>query len=257
MTTVVAAAAAGAAVAARRRVVIVGGVAGGASTAARLRRLCEECDVEVIERGKFVSFANCGLPYYVGNVIPKEGNLIVATTHLFQRRFNIKCQTEHEVVDVDAAARRVRVRCLATRAEFDTPYDALVLATGASAVVPPIPGIDVDADTGKPVTPGVFVLRTIPDGNQIRQWIADHKARSVCVVGAAWAGLEVADALKARGLDVTVLELAPQILPLFDGEMTTPMRLAMQAAGVNVVTGDALASVRQTEPSWHDSDRTS
>jgi NAD(P)H-nitrite reductase large subunit len=152
----------------KARVVIVGGVAGGASTAARLRRLYEACDIDIIERGKFVSFANCGLPYFVGNTIPKEGNLIVATTHLFSRRFNINCHTEHEVVDVRAGDKVVRVRNLVTMEEHDRPYDALVLATGASALVPPIAGVDLNVTTGKPSTPGVFVLRTIPDSNQVR-----------------------------------------------------------------------------------------
>ena len=109
-----------------------------------------------------------GVIKFVGNTIPKEGNLIVATTHLFSRRFNINCHTEHEVVDVRAGDKVVRVRNLVTMEEHDRPYDALVLATGASALVPPIAGVDLNVTTGKPSTPGVFVLRTIPDSNQVR-----------------------------------------------------------------------------------------
>lgn len=152
-----------------KRVLIVGGVAGGASCAARLRRLCETCEIMLFDRGPYVSFANCGLPYHVGNVIRDEERLIVASPELFERRFNIAVRTETEVLRIDPKARTIHVRDLRSSATRSEPYDALVLATGARPVRPPLPGIDL---------PGIFVLRTIPDTRQIRNAV-ERASRAV------------------------------------------------------------------------------
>jgi NADPH-dependent 2,4-dienoyl-CoA reductase/sulfur reductase-like enzyme len=138
----------------KKRILIVGGVAGGASCAARLRRLCEHCEIVVFERGPYVSFANCGLPYYVGGVIKSDEKLLVAKPRCFKEYFNIEVRTETEVVDVDREKKEIRVHDRKSNKTYHERYDALVLSTGASPIRPPLPGIDL---------PGIFVLRTIPD----------------------------------------------------------------------------------------------
>jgi len=135
-----------------KKVVIIGGVAGGASCAARLRRQREDLEIFLIDRGKYVSFANCGLPYYVGEIITEEKKLLVATPELFRERFNIQVHVETEVLSIDRQSKRLSVKNLATGELYDEPYDALVLSPGAGPVKPPLPGIDL---------PGVFALRTI------------------------------------------------------------------------------------------------
>lgn len=217
----------------RKRIVIVGGVAGGASCAARARRLCEQCEIVVFDRGPHVSFANCGLPYYVGDVIPDERHLLVATPELFERRFNIRVHPLHEVVAIDRRARRVRVRDLQRGSERDERYDALVLATGARPVRPPIPGIDL---------PGVHVVRTIPDTRRIREAIAG--ARRALVVGGGFIGLEMAENLVRRGLEVSVIELAPQVLPPLDPEMAAYVAAHLRSHGVALRLGAALEELR-------------
>ena len=150
-----------------RRVVIVGGVAGGASCAARLRRLDESVEIVVFDRGPYVAFANCGLPYYVGNVIADERALLVASPQLFRERFNVEIHTDSDVLDIDRSLRTITVRDLRTGQNRTERYDALVLSPGAAPIRPPVPGVD---------RPGVFAVRTIPDTRRIRSWIADRHA---------------------------------------------------------------------------------
>ena len=145
-----------------RRVLVIGGVAGGASAAARLRRLDETPEIILLERGPHVSFANCGLPYYVGDVISDERKLLVASREMFRDRFNIDVRVEHEAVGIDRAAKTVRVRNVRSGEERNEPYDALVLAPGASPIRPQATGTDL---------PGVFVVRTIADSRRIREWL--------------------------------------------------------------------------------------
>ncbi len=152
-----------------KRVLIVGGVAGGASCAARLRRLDESAEIILYDRGPYVSFANCGLPYYVGNVISDESKLLLASAELFQSRFAITVRTKHEVTAIDAQRHAIMVRDLATGEVSDQNYDALVLAPGAQAIRPPLPGIDL---------PGIFTLRTIPDSRNIPQYGSPPTRRS-------------------------------------------------------------------------------
>jgi NADPH-dependent 2,4-dienoyl-CoA reductase/sulfur reductase-like enzyme/rhodanese-related sulfurtransferase len=214
-----------------RRILIVGGVAGGASCAARLRRLDESAEIHVFDRGPHVSFANCGLPYFVGDVISDERTLLVASTELFRERFNIVAHTRHEVVAIDRARRRIRVRDLARETERDEAYDALVLAPGAAAIRPPMPGIDL---------PGIFAVRTIPDSVRIRAWIAERRPRRALVVGGGFIGLEMAENLVLRGLGVTVLEKLPQVMPPLDPEMAAPVADHLRARGVTLSLGDGL-----------------
>jgi NADPH-dependent 2,4-dienoyl-CoA reductase/sulfur reductase-like enzyme/rhodanese-related sulfurtransferase len=210
----------------RNRIVIVGGVAGGASCAARARRLCESCDIAMFDRGPFVSFANCGLPYRVGNVIEEEEKLLVATPELFRDRFNIDVHTETEVTHVHPDRREIEIRELASGKTRRERYDALVLSTGARAIRPPLPGIDL---------PGIHVVRTIPDTRAIREELVG--ARRAVVVGGGFIGLEMVENLMRQGLEVTVVELAPQVLPPLDPEMATLVARHLGTQGVDLRLG--------------------
>ncbi len=217
-----------------RRVFVVGGVAGGASCAARLRRLDENCEIVVLDRGPHVSFANCGLPYFVGNVIADEKNLLVASPDLFRDRFRIEIRTDTEAVAIDRERRLLTVRELASGLTREEHYDALVLAPGAAPVRPPLPGIDLD---------GVFAVRSIPDTRRIRAWIDDRAARRAVVIGGGFIGLEMAENLVHRGLEVTVLEKLAQVMPPLDPEMAGPVADHLRSKGVTLVLGDGLASI--------------
>jgi len=217
-----------------RRVLVVGGVAGGASCAARLRRLDESCEIVVFDRGPYVSFANCGLPYFVGNVIADEKNLLVASPELFRDRFRIEIRTGTEAVAIDRERRRLTVRDVASDLTREEHYDALVLAPGASPVRPPLPGIDLD---------GVFAVRSIPDTRRIRAWIDDWGARRAVVIGGGFIGLEMAENLVHRGLQVTVLEKLDQVMPPLDPEMAGPVADHLRSKGVTLVLGDGLAAI--------------
>jgi NADPH-dependent 2,4-dienoyl-CoA reductase/sulfur reductase-like enzyme len=165
----------------------------------------------MFDRGPFVSFANCGLPYHVGDVIEEEEELLVATPKLFRDRFNVDVHTETEVTKVDVECREIEVRALASGKVRRERYDALVLSPGARAIRPPLPGIDL---------PGIHVVRTIPDTRRIREAL-DGATRAV-VVGGGFIGLEMAENLVRRGLEVTLVELADQVMPPLDPEMASP-----------------------------------
>lgn len=213
----------------KKRILIVGGVAGGASCAARARRLCEQCEIIVFDRGPYVSFANCGLPYYVGNVIVEEQKLLMATPELFKDRFNITVHTETEVTRIDRENRTIEVRDLKTGEARLESYDALVLAPGAGAIRPPIAGIDL---------PGIFVVRTIPDSRRIRA--AVEGATRAAVIGGGFIGLEMAENLAQRSLSVTIVEMADQVLPPLDPEMAAILAAHLRSKGVNLRLGDGV-----------------
>lgn len=216
------------------RIVIIGGVAGGASCAARARRLNEQAEILLIERGPFVSFANCGLPYYVGDVIREESNLLVASPELFKQRFNIEVRTGQEATAILPAERKVEVRELSSGRDYQLEYDALVLAPGASPLRPPLPGLDRE---------GVFALRTMPDARAIRDFITSRQAKRAVVVGGGFIGLEMAENLVHRGLEVSLVEMLPQVMPPFDPEMASLIAERMRSKGVRLLLGHALASV--------------
>ncbi len=221
-----------------RRVLIVGGVAGGASCAARLRRLDETVEILMFDRGPYVSFANCGLPYYVGNVISNERKLLVASREMFRERFNIEVQTETEVTGIDRNAHAITVRNMRTSETRMERYDALVLSPGAAPIRPPLPGVDL---------PGVFAMRNIPDSRRIRSWIADHSAKTAVVVGGGFIGLEMVENLIHRELSVTVLEKLPQVMPTLDPEMAVPLMEHLTAKGVGLHLGDGLARIEERD----------
>lgn len=216
------------------KVIIVGGVAGGASCAARLRRLDEHASITVYDRGPFVSFANCGLPYHVGGVIPEETSLLLASPQLFHSRFRINAQVHHEVISIDRTARKVTVRNLLTGEAFEDAYDVLVLSPGAAPIRPELPGINL---------PGVFSVRSIPDTREIRGWIAQKSARQAVVAGGGFIGLEMAENLRHLGLDVALLEAGPQLMPSMDAEMTTPLKKHLQKHGIDIRLNTPLTSI--------------
>jgi NADPH-dependent 2,4-dienoyl-CoA reductase/sulfur reductase-like enzyme/rhodanese-related sulfurtransferase len=213
------------------KVLIVGGVAGGASCAARARRLDESAEIVLFDRGPHVSFANCGLPYFVGDVIKDEAALLVATPELFKDRFNIQVRTESDVLSIDRSAREIEVKDLKSGRVYRERYDALVLSPGAAPIRPPLPGIDL---------PGIFALRTIPDSRRIRKWIVDKKAKSAVIVGGGFIGLEMAENLIGSGIRTSILEMQDQVLPPFDPEMVRSLELHLTARGVALYLGDAL-----------------
>ncbi len=219
----------------RKRILIIGGVAGGASCATRARRLCERCEIVVFDRGEHVSFANCGLPYYVGDVIPEESKLLIATPQLFKDRFNIAVELQTEVTSIDRARRVIEVRNLKTGEMREERYDALVISTGAIPIIPDIHGIDL---------PGIHVVRTIPDSRRIRN--AVQGAKHALVVGGGMIGLEMAENLVHRGLEVTLVELAPQVLPILDQEMAHWPTERLMAEGVELRLGQSVVGFERT-----------
>ncbi|MGW0035387.1 FAD-dependent oxidoreductase [Gordonia sp. NPDC003376] len=218
------------------KLIVVGGVAGGMSAAARARRLDESAEIIVLERGDHVSFANCGLPYFVGGEITAESDLLVQTPESLRRSLNLDVRTNHEVTSVDATAKVVGVQ---TPHGADTlAYDALILAPGARAIRPPIPGID---------SPVVTTLRTVGDAVALREYVLDGARRAV-VLGAGFIGLEAAEALRMRGLEVDVVELADHVLPPLEPEMASLVRAELVRLGITVHDGVAAVSVEVADP---------
>jgi NADPH-dependent 2,4-dienoyl-CoA reductase/sulfur reductase-like enzyme/rhodanese-related sulfurtransferase len=220
----------------KKRVVIVGGVAGGATCAARLRRLDEDAEIVILDRGYYVSFANCGLPYFVGNVIQQESKLLLASKELFRERFNIEVRIRHEAVAIDRQSHHVVVREVDSEREYREPYDALVLSPGASPIRPPLPGIDL---------PGIFTLRDLPDSEDIREWIESRNAHRAVIVGGGFIGLEMAENLVHRGLEITIVEMADQLMPPLDAEMADFVRRRVATHTAHLQLGDGVAGFEQ------------
>ncbi len=209
------------------KVLIIGGVAGGASCAARLRRLAETSQIVMVERGPYVSYANCGLPYHVGGVIEDEASLLIANPQLFRDQFAIDVRTGTEATAIDAAAKTVTLRDLATGSERQEAYDKLVLAPGAVSIKPAPPGIDL---------PGIFHVRTVPDARAIRRWVGTNpKGKRAVVIGGGFIGLEMVENLVHQGLSVTLVELADQILAPLDVEQARSVEALLNRHGVKIV----------------------
>lgn len=210
------------------KLVIVGGVAGGASAAARARRLSEEAEIILFERGPDVSFANCGLPYFLGGEISSRDRLLVVTPERLRQRFRLEVRTRSSVEAIDRAAKKIRVRDLATRREYEESYDKLILAPGAAPIRPPLPGIDL---------PGLFTLRNLQDMDRIKEKM--DNVRQAVIVGAGFIGLELAENFVRRGIVTTVVELQDQVLPPLDREMATPIAEHLAEQGVSLVLGQS------------------
>ena len=219
-----------------KRILIVGGVAGGASCAARARRLDESATIVLFERGPYVSFANCGLPYYVGQVITREEDLLVATAELFRDRFNIEVRTGSEVERIDRQRRIIAVRDIATGRRYQEAYDALVLAPGSAPFRPPLPGID---------RPGIFTLWTIPDTRDIVEWIRSRGVGRAVVVGGGFIGLEMTENLHRLGIAVTIVEMLDQVMPALDAEMAFFVHRHLKKEGVTLELGCRVAGFTQ------------
>ncbi len=217
------------------KVIIVGGVAGGASAAARLRRLDENAEIVLLERGPDVSFANCGLPYHIAGEIRDRDELAVQTAEGLRTRMRLDVRTLHEATGVDAARRVVRVKDLSTGREFEEGYDALILSPGAAPVVPPIAGMDL---------PGVHTLRTLADMDRIKARVDAKAAGRALVLGGGFIGLEMAEALRRRGWDVLLAERGSQLLAPADPEMAVLLARELALHGVEVALGAALTAVR-------------
>ncbi|MBE6578385.1 MAG: CoA-disulfide reductase [Ruminococcaceae bacterium] len=220
------------------KTLIVGGVAGGASCAARLRRLDEQREIIILERGGFVSFANCGLPYYVGEEI-KDGSLLtLQSPESFLKRFRIEVRIHSEVIAVEPETKTVLVRDLEKGVDYRESYDQLVLSPGAKSVLPKLPGVDCK---------GVFTLRSIPDSVAIKEYIAKEKPASAVVVGGGYIGLEMAENLKRKGLRVSVVELADHLLPPLDGDMAADVHRYAREKGLELYLGNRLQGMEETE----------
>lgn len=212
---------------------IVGGVAAGMSAATRLRRLDESAEIIVFERGEHVSYANCGLPYYIGNAISERERLLIQTPEGFRSLFNIQVRTRNEVLAVNPDAKSIRVRDLERGREYEETYDKLLLATGGSPVKPTIPGSD---------HPAIHTLWTIPDSDRIRAVVEDGSVKSALVVGAGFIGLEMAENLHARGIGVTVVEMANQAMNVIDYEMAAMVHREIGMQGVGLYLNDGVTA---------------
>lgn len=217
------------------KLLIVGGVAGGASAAARARRLSEDAQILMIERGPDVSFANCGLPYYIGGEIAERTKLLVTKPEQLRSRFNLDVRTRSSVEAIDRSAKKVRIRDLVSGREYEETYDKLILAPGAAPLRPPIPGIDL---------PGVFTLRNLQDMDRIKQRV-DQGVKQAVLVGAGFIGLELVENFARRGIATTVVELQDQVLPPFDKEMTTPIAQELVEKGVTLLLGQSAEAFEQ------------
>jgi NADPH-dependent 2,4-dienoyl-CoA reductase/sulfur reductase-like enzyme/rhodanese-related sulfurtransferase len=218
------------------KLLIIGGVAGGASAAARARRLSENAHIILFERGPDVSFANCGLPYYLGGEITERDTLLVVTPERLRTRYKLYVRVRTSVEGIDRTVKKVRARDLVTGREYEESYDKLILAPGAAPIRPPLPGIDL---------PGVFTLRNLQDMDRIKAKL-DQGMRQAVVVGAGFIGLELVENLVRRGITTTVVELQDQVLPPFDQEMTTPIAEHLAAKGVSLLLGQSAEAFEPT-----------
>lgn len=203
---------------------IVGGVAGGATAAARIRRLTEDAKIVIFDKGEYISYANCGLPYYIGGIIEERDRLFVQTPESFGRRFNIDVRTKNEVTAIDAAAKQVRVRT-ADGKEYIESYDKLLLSPGASPVVPPLNGIDSE---------GIFTLRNVSDTDRIKEYMTSHRVKRAVIVGGGFIGLEMAENLKHAGAQVAVVEMASQVMAPIDYSMASHVHEHLLQQGVKL-----------------------
>ncbi|QDU79679.1 Coenzyme A disulfide reductase [Polystyrenella longa] len=224
---------------AKRTIVIVGGVAGGASAAARARRCNEAADIIMFEKDRYVSFANCGLPYHIGGEIDERDKLLVATPELFEKRFRIDARTRHEVLSIDQEAKSVQVKNLESGEEFAQDYDRLILSPGASPIIPPIEGSKAK---------NVFSLRNIEDMDRINQGLSSESStrdvKQAVVVGAGFIGLEMVEQLHRLGIKVSLVELAPQVLPPLDREMARLIEEELERHEIQLHLGDGIQGLK-------------
>ena len=214
------------------KIVIIGGVAGGATTAARIRRSDEKAEIVLIEKGKYISYANCGLPYYIGDVIKEREKLFVQTPESFGNRFRVDVRTENEVIFIDRKRKTITVR-QTSEDTYEESYDKLLISTGATPVRPPLPGIDSD---------GIFTLRNVADTDRIKSFINTHPVRHAVVIGAGFIGLEMAENLHHLGAQVSIVEMGNQVMAPIDFSMAALVHQHLMEIGVNLYLEQAVAS---------------
>ncbi len=219
-----------------RRIVIVGGVAGGASAAARARRVDESAEIHIFERGPYISFANCGLPYHIAGEIRDRSKLLIMTPEKMWIRSRVQVHVNHEVLSIDRCEKTIRVRC-GDGTEEDFPYDKLILSQGARPIVPSIPGAEL---------PNVFTLRDVPDMDRIITFVDSYQPNTAAIIGGGFIGLEMAEAFHRRGILVTVIEKLPQILPMLDHDMALDLENRIRGDDFAIMTGAEAKSFNQT-----------
>ena len=216
------------------KTIIIGGVAGGASAAARLRRLDETCEIVILERGNFISFANCGLPYYIGGAITDKNNLTLQTPESFRKRFNIDVRVNNEAVRISPEEKTVTVKNLKSGEIYTESYDNLILSPGAEPIKPNIEGIDSNT---------VFTLRNIPDTLKIKEYIEKSKPKSAVVIGGGYIGVEMAENLKEAGLDVSVVELADHLIAPLDFDMAADVHRYIKSKGIKLYLNNGVRAI--------------
>lgn len=220
------------------KVVIIGGVAGGATAAARIRRLDEQAEIIVFERSGYISYANCGLPYYIGDTITDPEALTLQTPESFFSRFQITMKVRHEVTAIHAERNVVSVKNLETGAEFEERYDKLLLSPGAKPSLPPVPGTDIDR---------LFTLRTVEDTFLIKDYINKKKPRSVILAGGGFISLELAENLRHLGMEVTIIQRPKQLMNPFDEDMASFIHSEMRSHGIRLLLGHTVEGFEETE----------
>ena len=225
------------------KVIVIGGVAGGASTAARLRRMDEKAEIIMLERGPYISFANCGLPYHIGEVIEDRDKLLVVTPEKLKAMMNIDSRVLNEVTAIDREKKSVSVKNLETGETYEESYDKLVLSPGAGPIKPPLPGVDL---------PGVFTLRNLPDMDKIKAFVDEKKPVRAVVVGGGFIGLEIAENLVDRGVQVTLIEMLDQVMAPIDYEMAALVHQHLTFKRIRLALGDGLKSIATGDTGWLD-----
>ncbi|PEY30131.1 CoA-disulfide reductase [Bacillus cereus] len=215
-----------------KKIVVVGGVAGGASVAARLRRLSEEDEIIMFERGEYISFANCGLPYYIGGVIQERQKLLVQTVEKMSKRFHLDIRVLSEVIKINKEEKTIIVKNVMTNETYEESYDILILSPGSKPIVPPIPGIET--------VKALFTLRNVPDTDRIKGYIDEKKPRHATVIGGGFIGVEMAENLREKGIDVTLVEMNNQVMPPIDYEMAAYVHEHMKQHGVQLILEDGV-----------------
>lgn len=220
------------------KVVIIGGVAGGATAAARIRRLDEKAEIMVFEKSGFISYANCGLPYYIGGTIENEVDLTLQTPQSFYSRFRVDMRVYHEVISINPDSKTVTVKNLGTGEVFEESYDKLLISTGARPVKPPFDGIDSDR---------IFTLRTVEDTLKIKKYVTENKSKSAVIVGGGFIGIEVAENLHELGMNVTLVEAAQQLMSPFDSDMAAFIHAEIRKNGINLMLNTMVEGFADTE----------
>ncbi|HVP19134.1 MAG TPA: FAD-dependent oxidoreductase [Spirochaetia bacterium] len=226
------------------RLVVIGGVAGGATAAARARRISETAEITIVERGPYVSFANCGLPYHIAGDVSKRSRLLLQTPEGFDSRYSVKVLVETEALEIDRTARRVRVR--GPNGESALEYDKLILAQGGRPIVPPVDGVSAS---------NVFTIWTVPDMDRINEFIEKSGPSSALIAGGGFVGLEMAEAFTRRGLATTIVELTPRLMPTLDPELGSMIMERLESHGVGVILSKGVRAVHPREVELSDGSR--